>query len=151
MITTSKTKITCRVDDSDFVQDKIKKRLAAGKIPELMVFLKASEEAKCSGTTCNWTFKEEKTLPVVKSITNEFDSSNSEHLIKVKGTGFTGSKAESELIVGGIAQETKSFSSTEVVFKITDLKSGNDIKKDLKFYLNLGKPSGQAIIDAGAD
>jgi len=147
IISTSATKITCRVEESEFAQRRIQTRLEAGANPELVVFLKASEEAKCDD--CSYTFIEESNLPTVTKITSEFEASGDKHVIKVKGTQFTGDSSSTELYVGGLKQQTDSVSSTEAIFTIIDLKLNSDFKNKLKVYFGAGLPSGQATVSSG--
>lgn len=127
VLTTSKEEITCRVDEDETSTERIRTRLDAGASPSVIVFLKASEEAICDGSTCDYSFIETNSLPEVTSIVNVFDSGSQEHQVKVRGSGFTGNSDSTQLYVGGILQETVSKSSSEAVFKIIDLEYASDI------------------------
>jgi hypothetical protein len=85
VITTSANEITCRVDPTLYLQPK------TDGTETMIVFLKTSEEAKCSTGVCDWTFTS--TLPeITGAITAEFDVSAGTEGWNVifAGTGFTG-------------------------------------------------------------
>lgn len=77
--TINPTEITCRVD-KDMRTPKEHDTEA-----DMVVFLKTSEEAMCSGDICKWKYTS--TLPTVTEMTTEFDSDTGKWLVKITGTG----------------------------------------------------------------
>lgn len=106
VITTSVNKITCRI--GTFAAGKERPNNDEGK---LVVFLKTSEEAKCTlADNCKFTYTS--TIPQVTSMTPEWDTASNTWSIKLLGTGFTGALDSVELSVLGKVQTPEVVSST---------------------------------------
>jgi len=107
----------------------------------VLVFLKATEEAVCSGT-CDFTYTSSKT-PALSSQTISFDYPNQLYKIKLDGSNFDGTTSTVSLSIDGVAQSIDSVSSTQVVATLTGLTGIQST--DIKFYLENGLPSGSAL------
>jgi hypothetical protein len=92
--TTSSAMITCRMDPS------ISPRSADSEA-DLVVFLKASEEATCDADDCAYVYTND--LPVLSSATTAFDSSTLEWTVTVTGTDFGDSTDGVELHFSNVA------------------------------------------------
>lgn len=69
--------------------------------------------------------------------------------ITVTGTDFAGDEDTTFLYVNGLEQDVYSFSTTEVVFLITDVYSIADFQGAMELYFEDGTPEGHEIIVAG--
>ena len=88
----------------------------------MVVFLKVSEEATCdTANVCNYLYTDN--VPQVTSISSSFDSASLQWLIKVEGTGFTGSTSDVSLEIEGVAQSTTAITTTEATFAITNVST----------------------------
>jgi hypothetical protein len=93
--TSSANKITCRLQE--FEEGK---EMEDNKQGKLLVFLKTSEEAKCSMSgNCSYSFTS--TVPTVTTLEPEWDAATNTWTIKLSGTGFTGTAETSELTALG--------------------------------------------------
>jgi len=91
---TSATEIKCRVDTANMAK-------AAGDKGTMVVFLKTSEEAKCTKPACEWTFTD--TLPDVKTFEPQWDEAGGNWDIKMTGLDFPTDTAAVTLEIGGVA------------------------------------------------
>ena len=96
VLTTSSTKITCRIEE--YEESKKKENEKEGKI---LVFLKTSEEAYCENPNCQYKFLD--VMPTVEKVEKEWDSINNEWTIKVSGKEFTGNELTTEFMVDGVS------------------------------------------------
>lgn len=85
-------------------------------------------------------------LPNVTGVGAVFDTSLQEWTIVVNGTDFTGDTSTVTYTVDGIQQETVSVSSTQAVFKITNVLSRTITGAKLLF--EIGKPHSHALVEA---
>jgi len=104
-----KGEIKCRTEKTAMVDYESVKTL---------VFLKTSEEAKCSGP-CVFTWNPPSAA--VTSVDTKFDAASSSHKITVAGTGFGTGKNTAQLKIDGHSQETLTVNDTEAVFKLTKI------------------------------
>jgi len=89
--------------------------------PLVIVFLKTSEEAKCSESDCAWQYTA--TLPTVTEMTTEFDADTGVWLVKVVGEGMRDSAEAgemSDLQINSVSQTVRSHSDTMAVFEVID-------------------------------
>ena len=111
---TGPTQIKCRIDDTigEFEN---------GKSGDVVVFLKASEEATISEDLAAFSF----TNVVAKVNLAEaiYDSTNHKWTYVLTGEGFTGDASSVELYIAGVKQTTSAVSSTEVTFTIDNVSS----------------------------
>lgn len=73
--TTSSTTITCRISNT----------VEEVSTSQVLVFLKTSEEAKCDGTTCDWSYVSP--THTITEITTAYDASTGSTMATVVGTG----------------------------------------------------------------
>ena len=133
---TSESEIQCRVD-SDFTNAE------AGSTGSIVVFLKLSEEAECS--VCENTLTFTGNVPVIESVSVDFDTTELEWVVTVDGTDFTGDTSSTTYSVNGADQETMSVSSTQAKFKLTDISSRTITGAKLLF--DIGKPKDHSLIE----
>jgi len=138
---TKATEIKCRIATS-------KMDRTPNEEATMQVFLKTSEEAKCTSPACKWKYVS--TVPVIQSMAATLDAANDRYQVKVTGTGFVGDKTAISLEVGGVAQETISASSTEAIFAIKNIPSGKQ-SKTLMMYFPIGIPKDHSVVQAGFD
>ena len=93
---TSATQIKCRVD-SDTTS------ATADSQASVNVFLKLSEDASCADSVCKDTWTYTSSIPIVESVSTDFDSSLKEYIMTVNGTDFTGSTSTTTFSVNGVA------------------------------------------------
>jgi len=131
------TEIKCRLRATNEAEEQ------AGK---LIVFLKTSEEAVCTGANdCEYRFTG--TVPEVTSMDAVWDETNKYWTVEVTGTGMTGTPATTELNVNGRKQETISVTATKTVFKITDIDGF--VLKNMNVYFDVGLPKGYDTVVKG--
>lgn len=99
------------------------------------MFLKTSEEAKCS--VCDVTFTN--AVPQIKSAAINFDTSSNKWELQVLGTGFTGDKTTTEFKLNGVDQTLKEVTSTSVKVVFSNLVKDGTIKGS-KLYFDIGLP-----------
>lgn len=132
---TSETEIKCRVDSS--------RTLEAGKVGKMLVFLKTYEEANCTmAGNCAWTFTD--SVPEITAIAPEWDAASLKWTLKVTGTSITGSKDNTELLIGSAVQETASISGSEAIFKVIDAPS--EKVAGINVYWEVGKGKGSELL-----
>lgn len=127
----------------------MKRAMEDGVSPELIVFLKASEEATCDD--CSFTFLaygEASRSPIVSSISGEI--SGEDIIITIDGERFdTEGTSGVELLVGTEKAILDSVSSEQAVFTVDNLVYNSDLVNSLKMYTTVGKPEAHALVDGG--
>jgi hypothetical protein len=130
------TEIKCRIDSS--INPK-----SDGDAHHMVVFLKVSEEANCDfDTTCRYTWTS--TVPQIESVEVLFDTTTYTWQFKAVGLSMTGDTATTELLIGGIKQETVSISETEALFTVSEV-SEYSFGADSLLYFDVGLPENFAL------
>lgn len=73
--------------------------MEAGSTGSIVVFLKLSEEAECS--VCENTLTFTGNVPVIESVSVDFDTTELEWVVTVDGTDFTGDTSSTTYSVNG--------------------------------------------------
>jgi hypothetical protein len=104
--------------------------------------LKASEEAKCAGTTCDykWTDK----VPAITKMTPEFKNTKGAEMwtVKIEGTDIV---KGGNLEINKVAQKYVSHKATEVIFQITNVDDLKQVKTGA-LYFPVGLPKDHANV-----
>jgi len=138
VLTTGPTEITCMIDDTIEAED--------GETGDVVVFLKASEEAVCDSSVCGgFTFTS--IVPTITSVTPVYDDANNNWDLVLAGTDFPATSAGIVFEANGVSQAVKSSSAIEVVLTVTDVES-RDLA-NLRILFPGGKPAGHELLEAG--
>lgn len=124
------TDITCRLDKCNKTD---------GIEGKLLVFQKVSEEAACvPNETCTWTYSSQ--IPTVTDMTTQWDETNQYWTVVVDGTDFSGTKDTTDLFVNGRKQETVEQTTTQAIFRVTDIIGWS--LSNINLYFDVGLPEG---------
>jgi len=109
----------CRVDTENIDKTEVAEDISIE--PDVVVFLKTSEEAQCPGEgVCRWTYTTD--VPEVTEMTTEWDEDTSKWLVKITGTGMRDSAEAgemSDLQINGVSQTVRTHSDTMAVFEVS--------------------------------
>lgn len=81
---------------------------------------------------------------MLSGVIKEYDTTSNKWIVKIAGTGFTGTSATTEFIVHGRPQVIKSQTATELVVEVsnvTDLAFGTP-----ELYFDVGTPIGKSVL-----
>lgn len=113
----------------------------------MVVFLKVSEEANCEyETVCQYTWTTD--IPVLETVSVEFDETSYTWQYKVTGVNFTGDTSTTELYFGEYKQDIVSVTETEAVFTISNVSSSTidaTETRDTRLYFDVGLPENYTL------